>query len=153
MKLVRSFTIKGAFHVPRGGKKPTKCFPGLNDLLEYARTNPYKYNNYKKKFESIVINRSRVQLRGFKPKGRVRLHYFFFEPLDGHYRDYGNISAGAEKIILDALQIAKIIENDSPKFVGPSRYTYIYTKDEPAITVEIEEIGDLVEIKDLEREE
>ena len=151
--MTKSFEIVGAFHVPKGARKPTKCFPDLNDLINKAYENRHVCNEFKKKFMNIAIRKIKLQLKNYRAKGRVRLHYTFGEPIDGHYRDYGNISSGASKIIEDALQLAKVIENDSPRHLAPSKYTYIYTKDKPFIRVEIEEIGSLVEIKDIGQEE
>lgn len=148
--MIKSFEIVGAFHAPKGKRKATKCFPGLNEMVGKDH---YVYANLKRKYTDIAMRKIKLQLNGYKVKGRVRLHYHFGEPLDGSYRDYGNISGGASKIIEDALQKAKVIENDSPKYLAPSKYTYIYTKDKPFIRVEIEEIGPLVEIKDIGQEE
>ena len=147
--MIKSFEIVGAFHKPKTSNRKTKCFPGLNEMVGIDR---YVYGELKKKYTEIALRKIRLQLKGYKALGRVRLHYYFGEPLDGDYRDYDNID-GAIKIINDALKKAKVIHDDSPKYVAPTLTTYIYTKDKPFIRVEIEEIGPLIEIKDIGQEE
>ena len=152
--MIKSFEIVGAYHTPKNKRKATKCFPGLNDYLGRCYKGRQEGIEYKQKYKNITIRKARLQLKNWKAKGRVRLHYYFGEPIDGDYRDQPNIRAFAEKVIEDALQDMKVIVDDSPKYLAPSRATYIYTnKEKPFIRVDIEEIGPLVEIKDIGQEE
>ena len=101
------FIIKGAYY-------GDKCFPGLNDLLHEAERHPNAYNQMKRQYQMIAINAIRRDLRGYKAKGLIALHYTFGEPNKGNRRDYDNIVAAGRKIINDALTKTKTIEDDSP---------------------------------------
>lgn len=126
------FTIKGAFY-------GEKCFPGLNDLLHEAERHPKAYNDMKRQYQMLAVNAIRRDLRGFKAKGRVQLNYTFGEPKKGQKRDYDNIVAAGRKIITDALVKCKVIQDDSPKYLGYGTNSFEYA-DVPFIRVEIEEI-------------
>lgn len=126
------FVIKGAFY-------KDKCFPGLNDMLHEAERHPQAYNRMKRQYQLIAVNAVRRDLRGFKPQGRIELHYHFQEPLKGQKRDYDNIVAAGRKIITDALVKAQVIKDDSPKYLGYGTNTFSYG-DVPYIEVEIEEV-------------
>lgn len=145
----KTFVIRGYYHKPKGAKKATKCFPDMNDLLNSAISSKYAYNELKQKFQRIAVTAIRRDLRGWKPKGRVRLHFKHYEPVDGHYRDFDNVSAGAHKIIIDSLGSARnqkwtsnTIVDDSPKYLLPSVDEFHYTKDVPYIEVTIEEVNE-----------
>lgn len=135
-----SFVIEGYYYKGRGSKKATKCFPSLNNLLAQAEKSPYAYNSDKKKYMNIASISIRKGLRGWKASGRIQLNYRFYEPMDGHYRDYDNISASAHKIINDALVKCKVIQDDSPKHLAPSIDEFFYTKGTPKIEVFIKEL-------------
>lgn len=135
-----SFTIEGYYYKGRGSKKATKCFPSLNNLLSQAEKSPYAYNSDKKKYMNIAITSIRKGLKGWKASGRIKLHYQYYEPMDGHYRDYDNISGAAHKIINDALVKCKVIHDDSPRYLAPSTDEFFYTKGTPKIIVTIEEL-------------
>ena len=126
------FTIKGAFY-------GDKCFPGLNDMLHEAERHPKAYNDMKRQYQMIAINAIRRDLRGFKANGRVILNYEFGEPQKGNKRDYDNIVAAGRKIVTDALVKAKILQDDSPKYLGYGNNTFKYV-DVPYIRVEIVEV-------------
>ena len=128
----RFFIIQGEYY-------KEKCFPSLNDLLQEAERHPKAYNKMKKDFEFIAINSIRRFLRGYKAKGKVILHYTFGEPKKGKIRDYDNIVAAGRKIITDALVKSKVIQDDSPKYLGYGTNSFEYV-DVPFIRVEIEEI-------------
>ena len=133
-----SFEICGAYYP---SSKPTKTFPGLNDLLHEAERHPMSYNKMKKNFELIAINAIRVGLRRWKPKGVVIPHYVFGEPLKGHKRDYDNIASAGRKIINDALVRSGYLEDDSPQFLEYGTNTFVYTL-VPYIKVYLEEKED-----------
>lgn len=126
------FEIRGAFF-------GNKCFPGLNDLLHEAERHPKAYNRMKQQYQTIAVNAIRRHLKGYKAQGRVILHYEFGEPKKGNKRDYDNIVAAGRKIINDSLKTAKVIVDDSPKYMGYGTNTFVYV-DEPYISVEIEEV-------------
>lgn len=124
------FVISGAFY-------KEKCFPGLNDLLHEAERHPRAYNKMKTQYEMIAVNVIRIQLRGWRATGRIRLHYEFGEPKKGNKRDYDNIVAAGRKIINDALTKTKTIKDDSPTFLEYGTNSFVYV-DKPYISVEIE---------------
>lgn len=117
------------------------CFPGLNDLLHEATTHPMAYGKMKKQYEMIAINVIRRNLRGQKATGYIIPHFIFGERNKGKKRDYDNIVAGGRKIILDAMTKAKVIEDDSPKYLGYGTNDFVYV-DKPFIEVELEEVID-----------
>lgn len=124
----------------RGAHYGDKCFPGLNDMLHQAERHPEAYNEMKRKYQRIAINAIRLDLKGKKPKGRVKLHYEFGEPRKGNKRDYDNIQSAGRKIINDALVKAGTIKDDSPNYLDWGSNTFVYTSGEPYILVEIEEL-------------
>lgn len=142
-----TFLIEGAYFSSTKKTIGNKCFPSLNDLINSAIRSQNEYNNLKKKFQRIAYNSIRRDLKGWKPKGRVRLHFEYGEPKDGHYRDYDNVAAGAKKIIIDALGssknqqwVTKTIIDDKPKYFDASVDRFVYTDGTPYIKVTIEEL-------------
>lgn len=137
-KPLATFEIKGYyFKASKKSKKNTKTFPCLNNMLSYAITSPYKYNDLKQKFEKLTMRAIAKDLNGFKADCRVKLKFIFVEPVDGHYRDYDNITAGSHKIILDALKKFGVIKDDAPQYVDMSEDIVMYTNDTPFIRVGI----------------
>lgn len=114
------------------------CLPSLNDLLSEMGKSPYAYNRLKTKLEKVVIASIRRDLRGYKASKRVRLYFLWGEKNKGVKRDFDNITGGGKKIINDALVKSKVIEDDNPKYLLPSRDMFVYTS-EPYIEVEIVE--------------
>ena len=130
-----SFQICGAFYP---FNKPTKTFPGLNDLLREAERHPMSYNRMKRDYENVAINAIRVGLRRWKPTGVVIPHYVFGEPEKGQKRDYDNIASAARKIINDALVKSGYLKDDSPTYLEYGTNTFVYTL-VPYIKVYLEE--------------
>lgn len=126
------FRIEGKYY-------KENCFPDLNDLLREAARHPIAYNKMKKQYEFITINAIRRDLRGWKAESKVTPVYRFYEKNKGRKRDYDNISAGARKIINDALVKAQVLKDDSPTYLefGTSEFYY---SDKPAIEVELKEV-------------
>ena len=131
--------------VIEGNYYGSKTFPSLNNLLaEYGR-HPKGGGAMKRKFEKICCDEIRMQLPGYTAKKPIILHYRFFEPLDGHYRDNMNIFSMADKCFEDALQVCKVIPNDNPKFMLNTTHDFFYLPErsgEPYFEVFIEEIND-----------
>ena len=117
-----------------------KTFPSLNQYLQEIGKNPRAGGKLKKDYMMIACNAIRRDLRGFKTKKPIILHYKFFEPLKGQLRDLGNIFSMADKVIEDALQECKVIENDDPHHVKGFTHEFYYTSRTPFIRVEIEEV-------------
>lgn len=89
--------------------------PGINDLTLSNRTNRYAGAFLKKTNMQRVANDFKIQARGVKFKKHVNIKINCYEA--NFRRDDDNVTGGASKIICDALQLANIIINDSPKFV------------------------------------
>lgn len=128
--------IKGVFY----GK--TKCFPSLNNLLHEYQRSPYAGNDMKKKYMNIANRCIRLQLRGYKATKPIIIHYEFGEPIDGHYRDIGNILSCADKIISDSLVQCNVIEDDAPKYVRDISHKVVYVKkgEQPYIKITLKEL-------------
>ena len=123
----------------------SKCFPSLNNLLTEYGYSPQRGNTMKRKFMNICNDEIRMQLKGYKAEKPVIIHYRYFEPLDGHYRDFPNVHAFFSKVFCDSLQKCGIIPNDNPRFLKNETHDFFYLPEkfgEPYIEVYIEEIDD-----------
>lgn len=121
----------------------SKTFPSLNNLLAEYGYSPQRGNSMKRKYMNICNDEIRMQLSGYKIQGPVILHYRFFEPRDGHYRDYPNIHSFFSKCFCDSLQKCGVLPNDSPKYLRNETHDFFYLPDkfgEPYIEVYIEEL-------------
>lgn len=67
----------------------------------------------------------------------VIIHYSFFEP--NRLRDVGNVLAGADKVIEDALVKCGILPDDGQKWVRNIVPWFGVDKDNPRIEVELKE--------------
>lgn len=132
----QSFIIKGNFH------KKDKCLPDLNDLISEACRHPKAYGRYKADYEMIVINAIHVQLKRWKPQGKVRLDIEWGEPKKSSKpRDEDNVIAGGRKIIHDSLVRANVLKDDTPEYVEFGRNRVVYTDAEPYVKVNIIELA------------
>jgi len=140
------FDISQAGDMPRvvisGNYYNGKCFPSLNNLLAAYSRLPKIGNAMKQKFQRIAAWELREQLNGWKAEKPLIVHYRYFEPRDGHYRDYPNIHGAASKIILDAAQAAGVIPNDCPKWILNETHDFYLCEDgeETRIEVYFEEV-------------
>lgn len=108
--------------------------PGLNDMIDAARTN---------KFESARQKKENTELVGWCAKKaklpkmkRVNLSIVWYEP--NEKRDPDNIHAGV-KFILDGLVIAGVIKNDGRKQIAKISHEIFTDKTNPRVEVEIKE--------------
>lgn len=123
----------------------TKTFPSLNNLLAEYSAHPKRGNSMKRKFQKICDDEIRTQLPGYVAKNPIIIHYRFFEPQDGHYRDYPNIHSFCSKVFCDALQDCKVIPNDNPRWLLNETHDFFYLPEkwgEPYIEIYIEEVTD-----------
>lgn len=128
-----------------GNYYDSKTFPSLNNLLAAYGTHPKQGSAMKKKFERICCDEIRLQLPGYVAQNPVILHYRFYEPRDGHYRDNMNIFSMFDKCFEDGLQVCKVIPNDNPKFMLNTTHDFFYLPEkwgEPYVEVYIEEVTD-----------
>ena len=92
--------------------------PGLNDIINAARTNRYGAARQKRETEAMI----RAQLpRGLRIEGKQAWRFVWIEP--NERRDPDNIAAGV-KFIFDALQAHGVIERDGWKQVGSISHGY-----------------------------
>ena len=113
--------------------------PSLNELIKAGRTNRYVGAKVKRDLTQNLAWIFKAQARGKKYTDKVTIAIHCYE--GNLRRDDDNVLSGACKVILDALQVAGIIPNDSPKYVHlrPERFQ---SKDKSYYTiVEIEEAG------------
>ena len=113
--------------------------PGLNEYINAERTNKYKAAEMKRQAEHAVIGAAKHQLRGVKFAKPVYMAYTWTEP--NRRRDKDNI-AFAKKFIQDALVKAKILKNDGWREIAGFSDMFFVDKNNPHITVEIYEVED-----------
>lgn len=131
--------------VIQGNYYGNKTFPSLNNLLAEYGYSPQRGNTMKRKFMNICNDEIRMQLKGYKAEKPVIIHYRYFEPVDGHYRDFPNVHAFFSKVFCDSLQKCGVIPNDNPRFLKNETHDFFYLPEkfgEPYIEVYIEEIDD-----------
>lgn len=145
--MILQFNIPDNCTMPKvvitGNYYGTKCFPSLNNLLAEYGYSPQRGNNMKRKFMNICNDEIRMQLDGYKAEKPIILHYRFFEPRDGHYRDFPNIHSFFSKVFCDSLQKCGVIPNDNPRYLRNETHDYFYLPDkygEPFIEIYIEEL-------------
>lgn len=130
---MKNFKVIGRFY-------KDKTFPSLNDFLHECGTHPKIGAKMKRDFKMIASNAIRLQLGRYKAEHPIILHYTFYEPTQGQKRDVMNIFSFADKVIEDALQDCKVIQNDNPQFVINTTHEFFYTDKEPYFEVQIEEV-------------
>lgn len=114
--------------------------PSLNELIKAGRTNRYVGAKVKKEFTQDLAWIFKAQARGKRYSEKVVISIHCYE--GNLRRDDDNVLSGACKVILDALQVAGIIPNDSPRYVHlrPERFQ---SEDKSYYTVvAIEEVGE-----------
>lgn len=123
----------------------SKCFPSLNNMFAMYSRSPKIGGAFKKKFQRIAAYEIREQLGGWKATKPLIVHYRYFEPRDGHYRDLPNVHCAFSKIFLDSAQDVGIIENDAPRFIRNETHDFFYCKEyeETRVEVFLEEVEDV----------
>lgn len=114
---------------------PTR-YPSLNEFITSNRANRYKGADMKKKCQQeayIAIKQAKLQRVTKYP---IRLKITWYEP--NKRRDIDNITY-ASKFINDALVQAKVLEDDSQKYVADINNKVRIDKENPRIEVEIKE--------------
>ena len=115
--------------------------PGLNDIIDAARTHWAVSANQKKDSDNIVM--WSIKKHNIKPYDKkIDIHIYFI--CQDRRRDKDNIMA-AQKFILDGMVAGGIIPNDGWNFVGGLSYSFKVDRDNPHIKVTLqpsEEIND-----------
>lgn len=89
--------------------------PGLNELINMNRTNKYFGAKVKRGDQRELANIFYLQSKGERLTGHATVYIRFYEK--DNRRDDDNVIGGGCKILLDAMTFAKIIPDDSPKYV------------------------------------
>ena len=113
-----------------------KRLPSFNEYTKKNRANKYAGAEMKKQEEEFIYLAIKNQLGNLKIKNPVKINFLWIE--ENGKRDLDNISF-AKKFILDALVKAKVIENDSRKYVAGFVDNFEYASFSKVI-VELEEI-------------
>jgi Holliday junction resolvase RusA-like endonuclease len=92
----------------------TDTLPGMNEYTRANRTNFHTGSEMKRDAE-LVVWAGIASSRPAKSRGRVRVHFEWFEP--NRRRDPDNIRTGS-KFILDGMVRAGVIEGDSQRFIA-----------------------------------
>lgn len=124
-------------------KSKNNNFPlrGLNELLGGRMYNPRTrlyHNPVKKSNDRICLKAIKKCVPGLVVGKPIKCVYWIYAADKRH--DRSNLYAAIEKSFLDALQLAKVIKNDSWEYVHDSEFHTEVDKDNPRIEVEIIEI-------------
>lgn len=110
--MANRFPIKLEIHDPH---------VSLNELLQWSRPsyrNPKytRYSSWKNKHEGLIHSQMETQLRNkWTIKEHVQLYIVFHTT---RRLDIDNLSAGTNKVIIDALKNTHILPDDSPKYLN-----------------------------------
>lgn len=115
--------------------------PSLNEVINKNRTNRYAGAKFKKEIEETIITYiENARARGIiSPVGErsCEIRIYFCEKTKR--RDVDNIQS-SQKFILDALQKAGILVNDSRKYVKQIHHkVYDSCKDSVLVIIDVEE--------------
>lgn len=123
------FTVKGTL-------------PGLNSYLKAERLFSKGHscgNDMKQKYQSIISNAIRAQLKRLHIDNPVYIRYAYYEP--NKRRDLDNIAGVAHKFIQDALVRCKVLDNDGWQNITGFEDKFFVDQDNPRIEVTIIEAG------------
>ena len=110
--------------------------PGLNEIINADRSHWAKGSRLKKKTLEAVM--WYIVAAGLKRIDKpVIIHYRFYE--ESRLRDVGNVLAGADKVIEDALVKSGILPDDGQKWVRNIVPWFGVDKGNPRIEVELKE--------------
>lgn len=110
--------------------------PGLNEIINSSRTHWAVAAKQKK--DAMAYVQAYITICKIKPvEGFAEIKIICYEK--DYRRDQDNVQGGASKVILDALQQAGIIKNDSRKHIKLVLGGVEVDKDNPRIEVEIKE--------------
>lgn len=100
-------------------------FPSLNDLIGKASYNRFAYAAEKKKLTQYVADECLIQ--GLKRvSGPIAVRFQWQEATKR--RDFDNVSGAGQKLILDGLKLAGVIEDDRQKYVRYLSHTFSHGK-------------------------
>lgn len=108
--------------------------PGLNEIIDAAKTTPYAYREMKKTYTELIAWEAKRQKIPFYDKADFTIIWFC--PNKRHDKD--NIMAGT-KFIFDGLKEAGKIKNDGWGQIGSIEHIFGVDREKPRIEVEIRE--------------
>lgn len=126
-------------------KRKGKVAPwlGLNDYTAACRTSKYVGAELKKKYTTIAYvaaHNAKVRAGWKTPKGKVHVTCVWYEK--DKRRDPDNIASGI-KFVLDGLVEAKVIQNDSQKYIADMPMHLLrYNKYQPGVEVTVTTIDE-----------
>lgn len=112
---------------------------GMNEYIAAMNADRHKGNKLKRKRTEQVAWNCRSQLRGWKPRTKVRLEYVYYEP--NRRRDKDNVAGFAHKVVQDGLVLARTLKNDGWDDVDSFADEFRVDEDHPRIEVTIRECG------------
>ena len=110
--------------------------PGLNEVVAAAKRHFGSYSSDKKRYTELVS----LYARKMPQYGKINITITWIEK--NEKRDKDNISGGGTKFILDGLVLARVILNDTWKYIGNITHRYEVDKQNPRIEVELEEVAE-----------
>lgn len=111
--------------------------PGLNEYIDAERQSKYKAAALKAQSMQLVMISAKRDLRKWRAKGPVYMHYIWYEP--NRRRDKDNVSGYGRKVIQDALVKGGYLHNDGWNEIAGFSDEFRVDKSCPRIEVEIEE--------------
>ena len=111
--------------------------PNLNDAIDAARRGKYIEAKFRKQWERYIAWCVKRDLRKWKPKEPVILHYTFVEK--DRRRDKDNVASYAMKLVQDVLKDLGYLSGDGWKQIENFDFKWAVDKHRPRIEVEIEE--------------
>lgn len=112
--------------------------PGLNEYIDAERQSRYKAAALKAQSERLVLVYARRDLRKWRARGPVYMHYTWYEP--NRRRDKDNVSGYGRKVIQDALVKGGYLRGDGWSHIVGFSDDFRVDKARPRIEIEIEEI-------------
>lgn len=108
--------------------------PTMNQIIEFAKSHPLAYKTMKQtNTNRVVLNAKKARL---PVMGRINIKITWYR--ENKKTDKDNVTAGI-KFILDGLQVAGVIKNDSWKMIGSIEHDFQIDKVNPRIEVELVE--------------
>lgn len=116
------------------------ALPGLNDYIAAERSHRQKAAGMKRQNQQAVMAVLKRQLRGYRFREPVVMHYTWIER--DRRRDKDNVSAFGRKVIQDALVGIGALKNDGWTNIEGFTDKFQVDKKRPGIEIEIEERRD-----------
>jgi len=118
--------------------------PALNEIIAASKTHWSRYSRVKRGNTQIVALECRAQR--LKPvDAPVKIVFRHYRP--NRRKDPDNVAGGAQKAILDGLVKAKILPDDTMRYISSLHHYFQIDRKKPRIEVQINVITDQEEIR------